>query len=127
MPIGQRSTTQIGEGIRAIKSFFWELDSSLENLKRTVEAIVKVGPKVAGVHPIRLAQAAGVVRSVRPPSPKLKRIWERQGQYMGLFKALSNEHQKMVKGHRERKGIMAAISLAKQYRGRKGGKRGKGK
>ncbi|HTY43464.1 MAG TPA: hypothetical protein VMH79_16455 [Thermoanaerobaculia bacterium] len=94
-----------------VREILRDRDREIAALRHRLAALETMGARAVG-------KAAGETRAVsarvrRRLSPKVRALRRQQGQYMGFVRRLKAAEKARVRAHREKKGLAAAIRMAR--------------
>ena len=96
---------------RHVREILRDREREIAALRRRLAALETLGARAAAQAAGKVSSAAGRVR--RRLSPKVRALRRQQGQYMGLVRRLKPAEKSRVRAVREKKGLAAAIRLAR--------------
>ena len=96
---------------RHVREILSEREKEIVALRRRLGELERLGARTAAAATAKAARTAGRVR--RKLSPKVRALRRQQGQYMGLVRRLKAAQKARVSALREKKGLPAAIRLAR--------------
>ena len=96
---------------RHVREILNEREKEIAALRRRLGELERLGARATASATAKAARTAGRVR--RRLSPKVRALRRQQGQYMGLVRRLKASEKARVRALREKKGLPAAIRLAR--------------
>ena len=96
---------------RHVRQILNDREKEIAALRRRLGELERLGSRATASATAKAARTAGRVR--RNLSPKVRALRRQQGQYMGLVRRLKAAQKARVSALREKKGLPAAIRLAR--------------
>ncbi|HTR04818.1 MAG TPA: hypothetical protein VMN82_16640 [Thermoanaerobaculia bacterium] len=96
---------------RHVREILKDRDREIAALRHRLAALEAMGVRAAGKAVGQVEAASSRIR--RRLSPKVRALRRQQGQYMGFMRRLKAAEKARVRAHREKKGLAAAIRMAR--------------
>ncbi|HKD19629.1 MAG TPA: hypothetical protein VKG23_17380 [Thermoanaerobaculia bacterium] len=96
---------------RHVREILNEREKEIAALRRRLGELERLGARATAAATATTVRTAG--RARRNLSPKVRALRRQQGQYMGLVRRLKASEKARVSALREKKGLPAAIKLAR--------------